>query len=1019
MNCIGKVLSALTSLVISSAWADAPRYGGIHFTEAVEIDGVEYPAGSTVYAQTYPTQMVVRPITGGKTFMWYESAVPRETYINKRYSEQSFYSSLNAKFPVNRISRMDGSYLMTPPGDSSVVLTNKPAYAYKVYYVATNGVDATEGGTEAEPFETIQYAVDQAYANYKFNKVLILVKPGVYNKGGYEGDANNFRSRVYVYPDQHVLIKSTDGAEKTIIEGELDPNGSEEGNGDMARRCVTFHINAGGDACIQGFTFRNGRTKTGPGQLVTNQGGGIAAQRSGHGISQHIAADCIFTNCTSGSEHTKAARVALNMWLFRCRVIGGGDSAVSSCYLSATHVDGNLGTLSWQSSGAKGFGVVTLNSVGGSQRLGPGGTYYGTVYTKNGYDGTNRGYKDATDYVANLMAGDLRPAKGGAAEFGSNVPEEGTDMWYFWTDVMAELACGDVNGNKVLWQNGVPMSGAIMESVSVRNIALTIPNTIGLDATGIVGLTLGASSVTAKIAAGYSFTLAPNTNGTHYASAVVHNGVTNYFADLPGGVYTYTVPGGEGALEFEVIRSTEWYVDDLGAAADKNKGFTREFPKGTLAGVMNVAKSGDTIYALPGTYSEGTMRNSYHVDYYMQSRVVVEKGVTLESLEGPEKTIILGSAATEDGGPVNEYGCGSNAVRCAYVRDTGKLRGFTLTGGHVNYLGGDYDDVSNGGGVRGDFGGTEPLSTVEDCIISNNCARNSGAAHWCKLVRCRILDNHITNREEAGWYNSYINCIVGNPEGTDNAKSFRFGAVVNSTFYPNASLYEHCNVNLPFANNVCMALVNDGQTPHKLTAFNCIFTSTPSVLSYAGCPVMSAAQIGLGENAVPAKDSVVVGAGSADYAAYSGDKDVYGGQRVYNGTVDIGAVEYDWRADYAGKISKETVSVTAADPQVIERDGSVTLDPGASLTANWTPTGSFACCKVTVAVTGTGTLTVTADGKVVGTVTAAESRKAFSFRGKVGEFSQIVFSYSEEVGDDGYAVIENVSSQRGMLIFVK
>ena len=1014
---------ALFALGATAAFADDPKYGGIYFNEAVEVDGVAYPAGSTIYAETWPTQMVVKPIVPeGKTFQWYSTTVPRATYINSRKSENSYYGSLNATFPVTRISKMDGTYLMTPPGDNTVVITNKAVCAYKVVYVATNGTDVATAGSEAEPFETIQYAVEYLYTNYKALNTMILVRPGVYNKGGYEGDANNFRSRVFVHADQHVLIKSTDGAEKTIIEGEIDPEGTG-GHGDGARRCVTFQINAGGDACIQGFTFRKGRTAIKSGQSYLNQGGGIGAQRSNYGISQHIAADCVFTDCTA----QYSAGAAWNMWLFRCHVIGGGAAALSYAYTSATLADGanagGPGRLAWQSSGAGGFSLLTLNSVGGSQRLGPGGTYYGTVSTSKGMDGTNLGYTHATDYVVNLSAGDIRPVKGGAADFGSQVPEEGTDMWYLYSDVMAELACGDLYGNKVLWKDGIPMSGAIMETVQVRDVSLSLPKTVGLDASGFPGVELGKTTVSVKLPEGNSFTLAPNTNGTRYASAIVHNGVTNLFADLPGGIYSYTVSSGEGTLEFEVLMSTDWYVDDLGTAADSNKGFTPEFPKGTLAGAMNVATSGDTIHALPGSYSVGTMRNSMNKDYYMQSRVVVKAGVTLESTEGPEKTIIFGAKATPEGGPVNDYGCGSNAVRCAYVTSTGKLRGFTLTGGRVNHIGGDYDDVSNGGGVRGDYGGTAPKATVEDCIISNNVARIGGAGHWVRFVRCRLFDNYAVGREALGWYNAFIDTIAASNHSANGTASFRYGEVINSTFGQEFKLddtthstafYESLG-GQTFANNIIKGYVNYSGTKH--TAVNCLLPGGTN-LTKQDCPTATWDELLLGDGFKPSKGSPAVDAGVTD-RGFSGETDALGGQRVYNGTVDIGAVEYDWRGDYAKDIAKREVVVSAADPQVVEREGKVTLDPGATLTAEWTPSGTSARCDVKVSVTGTGALTVSVGGAAIGTVTAADSPKTFNFGGAIGETSKILFAYSQVEDDEGCAVIEKIGLQKGFLLLVR
>ena len=110
--------------------------------------------------------------------------------------------------------------------------------------------------------------------------------------------------------------------------------------------------------------------------------------------------------------------------------------------------------------------------------------------------------------------------------------------------------------------------------------------------------------------------------------------------------------------------------------------------------------------------------------------------------------------------------------------------------------------------------------------------------------------------------------------------------------------------------------------------------------------------------------------------------------------------------------------MSAAGPQVIERGGKVTLDPGASLTAEWTPVGTSARCDVRVSVTGAGTLTVSVDGVEIGTVTE-DSPETFNFAGAIGATSKILFSYSQEEGDEGCAVIEKVGSQKGFLLLVR
>ena len=58
----------------------------------------------------------------------------------------------------------------------------------------------------------------------------------------------------------------------------------------------------------------------------------------------------------------------------------------------------------------------------------------------------------------------------------------------------------------------------------------------------------------------------------------------------------------------------------------------------------------------------------------------------------------------------------------------------------------------------------------------------------------------------------------------------------------------------------------------------------------------------------PAKGSPFVDAGIVA-AGYAGALDAAGSQRVYNGTIDIGAYEYDWRDDFRITLTRKA-SVT-------------------------------------------------------------------------------------------------------------
>lgn len=101
---------------------------------------------------------------------------------------------------------------------------------------------------------------------------------------------------------------------------------------------------------------------------------------------------------------------------------------------------------------------------------------------------------------------------------------------------------------------------------------------------------------------------------------------------------------------------------------------------------------------------------------------------------------------------------------------------------------------------------------------------------------------------------------------------------------------------------------------------NCIFTNAAAVNAELDAATLK----------IKSRTSWLVDAGATEYATRGGEKDFAGGQRVYNGAVDIGPHEYDWRTRYSEDIDRRA-EVTYASPEVVEQDGHVTLPDGAAL----------------------------------------------------------------------------------------
>ncbi|HYV31496.1 MAG TPA: hypothetical protein VEO53_10370, partial [Candidatus Binatia bacterium] len=116
---------------------------------------------------------------------------------------------------------------------------------------------------------------------------------------------------------------------------------------------------------------------------------------------------------------------------------------------------------------------------------------------------------------------------------------------------------------------------------------------------------------------------------------------------------------------------------------------------------VDAAVAGDEIVVTNGIYATGgraTVADS------TTNRVVVDKPLSLRSVNGPQSTTI-------DGG---------QSVRCVYLTNGASLSGFTLTNGHVLSAAA----AAGGGGVFCE----STNSVVSNCVVSGNVTTSPGRA---------------------------------------------------------------------------------------------------------------------------------------------------------------------------------------------------------------------------------------------------------------------------------------------------
>ena len=364
----------------------------------------------------------------------------------------------------------------------------------------------------------------------------------------------------------------------------------------------------------------------------------------------------------------------------------------------------------------------------------------------------------------------------------------------------------------------------------------------------------------------------------------------------------------------EVARSGNfWYVDcgREGAAGD-GKSLATAFQ--TLSEAMSNPSiaAGDTVWVAPGVYSSGTMAST---SVNLSNRVTVAADVRLVSLEGAERTAIVGADATS---PLeNGYGVGAGAVRCVKLRARSTLRGFTLRGGRTySTEKKGQGDANIGGGIH-----AEESSIIIGCVISNCVATRGGGAYQGNYFNCRFYANralesslvgaHILYRASlyncvltgalggCDWYGNQtdsfaVNCTFGtNGNGSTRGTSSETGkhiAVYNSLVLaaPAGSSCDEFNYCVVSPKGSSSATFDANSIATNLTA-----TTSPTVYVFAG----------IDKKTLRPKSSKSILVGAADLETYRSlfpvaqywlsEYDADFKKRVWGDSLDIGAFAYD------------------------------------------------------------------------------------------------------------------------------
>lgn len=1036
----GKPFSATDGKVCAGASQEAvtPKCGFNHVYGLV-VDGHETTVRNRAryaFFDRYPVLLHLTP----------DSSVVTNLFCY-RYGNDSDY--WRYKFPTK-----GDEALFVPRAD---VLWDLNCYAATDEFYVDKAKGTLDGtGTAASPFRTLQQAVDVANTDDGV-ATLVHVAKGVYDEGG--ALYGQTFSRVCIKGNRKIRFIAHDGPEETVIKGAADPEAPEDfhGCGTNAVRCVGV---ANTTTIFDGFSLVDGHVSDTNGLATARSGGALYADGksvalvncivsnnfayAGSAMWSGAAYGCrFFDNPVLGSGQFQNGTVMAFCEIGPQRVLTGADNA---CFFSESSVLAHLTicntnrNMTILSSHGYLFNSIIDHSRHNSNNAGQ-KRILGNVFWDFKYNSNEAAEKVNTNGVHYVKADPLfvddagrdwrlmadSPAFGyGKAWGGLDADDVSVEKQFkFYYCAMAH----DPLGNEPYFVDGLPTSGAYQRPGKVRlpaapkGSALTGPN-------GETAIEFDeATTVTLNGTERQALGLRVNGEATSGTSATL----------VPADCLDAS-----GVLRLEPIVSTNWYVDaDNGD--DAANGWTESTARKTLAGVMALVDAGDLVTALPGTYDEGEMTPANHIDgnskeLLLPSRVVIPKGVALVSRDGRETTVIKGKYLASGnfgylGG--DDDVLNGKLMRCVTMYPDSELRGFTLFEGGTCSNGctraKGIDNIGGGGVLALEERDVEnPSVFVRDCYFLNCGAVRGGGMVFGTAVNCRFKGTMGVGGTGGATYMStaMIGCLVD---------EVRCATSVDDALY--------C-LNVTFGKNNHTAGGNGQEGTGVLRmgddglAENCLFLGGHDAIpvrNLRNCIVPSegylaeakegwiregivVAEVAVDANYMPARDSAAVDAFGLDAVPEElGEVDLFGHPRVLDAALDVGAVEYDWRADFAAAISPSARSfVSTASPAVKLEKGVVAIPSGTLVFGRTNATsGRVSRAKFAFEVKGNGTLTLTVDGDAVGSWTQADGAVDYTFVYVTATRNDFAFTYEPGAGDTDAAYVKSFASCNGMTIVVR
>ena len=299
---------------------------------------------------------------------------------------------------------------------------------------------------------------------------------------------------------------------------------------------------------------------------------------------------------------------------------------------------------------------------------------------------------------------------------------------------------------------------------------------------------------------------------------------------------------------------------------------------------VDAASVGDTVMVTNGVYLTGARTVPPNM---MTNLLVVTNGIAVQSVNGPSVTTIEPYVSPFGGGP----------LRCVYLANGSTLSGFTLANGEAESSVANTND-ENGGGAWCE----STNETISNCVFSNNQADGCGGAVFGgTLNRCTLQDNFAGQTGGGAFGSALDNCVLDS-NFADSGGGAGFGTLNDCTVAENEAFsfsggVDQCVLNNSIVySNICANQPNySADAPASTLNYCCTTPAAAGPGNITNVPLFLNPAAG---NFPPANYRLAVGspcvdAGNNLYAA--GPADLDGHPRIVDGTVDMGAYEFEPR----------------------------------------------------------------------------------------------------------------------------